>query len=241
MNETGAIPKETRQTFGKWWIVSGIIFAFVLILFAIAIPYVQNYRTIKQIRAMGGYVETEPGVLLSFLPEGLQKSFNDGLFGSAVGDITLVMLSGPTVNEEKVAALKKLVNPDGLALDSDKLTDDCLIHLKEMSNLNRLRISSLLITDDGLLHLKSLTNLTELALQDTAITDAGLAHLDKMTNLRILYFNNTDISDAGLVHLKRMPNLKYLYLKSTRVTAEGIKDLEAALPTCKIDWSSAGP
>ena len=265
MNETDAIIKETRQTFGKWWIISGILLAFVLVLLAIAIQYVPNYRAIKQIRAMGGYVETEPGFLSSFLPEGLQRAFNESLFGSAVGEITIIVLSGPTVDDKKVATLKKLVNPNGLALISDKLTDDSLIHLKEMSNLHRLRINSLLVTDDGLLHLKSLPNLTEFAIQGTLITDAGLlhlselvnlkllslektkvtndglAHLNKMTNLEILLLNDSDISDAGLVHLKKMTKLKHLHLNSTRVTAEGIKELKAALPTCEIDWSPAAP
>ncbi len=265
MNTTGLVDKETRQVFGKWWIISGFVLAFALILAAIALPHVPNYQTIKQIRAMGGYVETEPGALLSFLPERHQKSFNDKLFGSAVGEITVVLLTGPTVDEEKVVVLKKLVNPEGLALDSDKLTDGCLIHLKEMSNLNRLRIDSLLITDDGLVHLKPLRNLTELYVQNTNISDAGLvhlnefvklkvlslnntkitndglAHLDKMMNLKYLYLSDTNISDAGLVHLKGKTNLIYLELNSTRVTAEGIRELEAALPKCAIHWSSAVP
>ncbi len=262
MNATGLVEKETRQVSGKWWIISGIVLAFALILAAIALPYVSNYRTIKQIRAMGGYVETEPGALLSFLPERQQKSLNDGLFGSAVGEITVVMLTGPTVDEEKLVILKRLVNPECLLIDSDKLTDGCLIHLKEMSNINRLRINSLLITDDGLVYLKPLPNLTELSLQNTNISDAGLlhlnelvklkvlslsntkvtndglAHLDKMMNLKYLYLNDTNISDTGLIHLKGRTNLIYLELNSTRVTDEGIRELEAALPKCEIQWSS---
>ena len=43
------------------------------------------------------------------------------------------------------------------------------------------------------------------------------------------------LTDTGLVHLKGLTNLQSLSLISTKVTDAGVKDLQAALPNCKIE------
>ena len=43
------------------------------------------------------------------------------------------------------------------------------------------------------------------------------------------------VTDAGLVHLKGMTNLRVLDLAYTKVTDAGVKDLQAALPKCRIN------
>jgi len=43
------------------------------------------------------------------------------------------------------------------------------------------------------------------------------------------------ITDAGLVHLKGLTNLELLVLGDTQVTDEGVKNLQEALPNCRID------
>ena len=57
-----------------------------------------------------------------------------------------------------------------------------------------------------------------------------------MTKLGWLYLSNTKVSDAGLEHLKEMKELRYLGLTGTNVTDKGVKELQAALPDCKIEW-----
>jgi hypothetical protein len=42
------------------------------------------------------------------------------------------------------------------------------------------------------------------------------------------------VTDAGLVHLKGLTKLEKLVLSGTMVTDAGAKDLQAALPKCKI-------
>ncbi|MBL4886165.1 MAG: hypothetical protein JKY95_16740 [Planctomycetaceae bacterium] len=69
----------------------------------------------------------------------------------------------------------------------------------------------------------------------TGITDAGLVHLKGMTNLEYLDLEGTKVSDAGLVHLKGLTGLRRLHLEDTKVTKEGVKELQTALPKCKIN------
>ncbi|MCH8047578.1 MAG: hypothetical protein IID44_28110 [Planctomycetes bacterium] len=72
-------------------------------------------------------------------------------------------------------------------------------------------------------------------------TDAGLEHLKDMEkreswNLSVgtLDLSGTNVTDAGLQHLKGLKNLRELFLDETDVTDEGVKELQRALPTCRI-------
>ena len=51
--------------------------------------------------------------------------------------------------------------------------------------------------------------------------------------LRVI-LRGSKVTDAGLVHLKGLTKLGTLNLTDTKVTAAGVKDLQAALPNCKI-------
>ncbi len=264
-NETEITPSRHRDASGKWKLTAGIALAVMLILVGIAMPFVQNVLRVNWIRDKGGYVKTLPAEAIRFLPETLQQVLNTGYLGLATGEVTAVLLSGPTVADEDVARLTSCVNPEFLAIESDQLTDDCLRHLRGISNLKGLRIDSVQFTDNGLHHLESLPGLTILSLKDNNVTDAGLKHLDKLRKLKTLSLDNTKVTDAGLVHLAKMPNLemltlnktavsdaglnhlkgmtrlKYLELDGTRVTAEGAKSLKDALPKCRIHWLTIAP
>jgi len=74
-------------------------------------------------------------------------------------------------------------------------------------------------------------------LEGTHVTDVELGHLKGLTHLTVLDFYDTQVTNAGVVHLKRLTKLKWLGLFGTQVTEEGIKELEEALPECKISWS----
>jgi hypothetical protein len=45
----------------------------------------------------------------------------------------------------------------------------------------------------------------------------------------------TQVSDAGLKELAELKTLTSLNLQNTKVTAEGVKELQTALPKCKIE------
>jgi hypothetical protein len=42
------------------------------------------------------------------------------------------------------------------------------------------------------------------------------------------------VTDARLEHLKGLTSLQSLYLQKPKVTDAGVKDLQSALPKCKI-------
>jgi len=71
-------------------------------------------------------------------------------------------------------------------------------------------------------------------LSNSKTTDAGLVHLKGMTSLKSLNLLSTKVTDAGLVHLKGLTGLQTLTLHKTQVTPTGVKDLQAALPKCRI-------
>ena len=73
------------------------------------------------------------------------------------------------------------------------------------------------------------------ALHAFQVTDAGLEHLKWLTQLQSLDLWGTKVSDAGLVRLKGLTELQWLDLWETQVTDAGVKDLQRALPHCKVD------
>jgi hypothetical protein len=113
--------------------------------------------------------------------------------------------------------------------------DADLEHLRRARNLRILLLNNTLVGDDGLAHLKRLTKLEMLELSRTKVTDAGLAHLGSLSKLTYLGLIDDNVTDAGLDHLKGLTGLTHLQLTGTRVTAEGVKDLQSALPNCRID------
>ncbi|MBC8876727.1 MAG: hypothetical protein H8E44_45440 [Planctomycetes bacterium] len=62
-----------------------------------------------------------------------------------------------------------------------------------------------------------------------------------MTDLKALGLARTNVTDAGLEKLKRLTKLTHLDLSATQVTNEGIKELQEALPNCKIHWTPPTP
>jgi hypothetical protein len=75
----------------------------------------------------------------------------------------------------------------------------------------------------------------EVNLSETQVADAGLEHLKGLTQLQDLRLQWTEVTDAGLVHLNGLTKLKWLDMNATKVTDAGVKDLQKALPKCKIE------
>ena len=59
-------------------------------------------------------------------------------------------------------------------------------------------------------------------------------HLKGLTKLEYLDLNGTKVTDAGLVHLEGLTKLEELHLVGTKVTDAGVKQLQQALPNCRI-------
>ena len=91
--------------------------------------------------------------------------------------------------------------------------------------------------DDDMVLLQGMSELKTLYLTVSKITDAGLVYLKELMKLQELSLAMTQVTDAGLVHLKGLTNLRVLHLNGTHVTDTGVKDLQQALPDCKITHS----
>ena len=90
-------------------------------------------------------------------------------------------------------------------------------------------------TDADLAHVAELKHLTSLFVGDTQITDAGLAKIAGLSELRELILYSPKFTDRGMEYLAGLKKLRSLYLTDTQVTDEGIKNLQRALPNCKIE------
>ena len=55
-----------------------------------------------------------------------------------------------------------------------------------------------------------------------------------MTKLKNLWLHNTVISDKGIPDLANLKSLEQLEIYDTMITDEGVEQLQAALPQCRI-------
>ncbi len=151
-------------------------------------------------------------------------------------------MPGTNITDAGLEHLEGLTNLQWLSLDSTNISDSGLIHLKRLTNLGTLNLSGTNVGDAGLENLKGLTKLQDLNLKNTNVTDAGLVHLKRLTSLQSLDLGgsfgprgNSKVTDAGLEQLKGLTNLFLLDLWGTQVSARGVKELQQALPKCRID------
>jgi hypothetical protein len=86
-----------------------------------------------------------------------------------------------------------------------------------------------------LTELSGLAQLTGLSLSGTRVEDIWLENLKALTQLESLDLGMTNVTDAGLAYIKGLPRLQNLNLFGTDVTDAGVKDLQKALPNCKIE------
>ncbi|MEX2561377.1 MAG: hypothetical protein WD403_15750, partial [Pirellulales bacterium] len=75
-----------------------------------------------------------------------------------------------------------------------------------------------------------------ISLHGAAVTGKGLVQLKSLGWLTMLDLSNTQIDDADLGHLHQLKGLQQLNLQLTRVTADGVRQLEKALPRCRVAW-----
>jgi hypothetical protein len=66
------------------------------------------------------------------------------------------------------------------------------------------------------------------------LRDSDLAVLQNMRKLQDLIIESAGVSDEGLPYLKRLTKLTRLDLRRTGITPQGIRELQQALPNCKI-------
>jgi hypothetical protein len=145
-----------------------------------------------------------------------------------------LILDDTQITDTGLAQLAGLGELQVLSLNSTRITDAGVAHLARLKRLQVLSLNYTGITGAGLAHLAELGDLQVLSLNGTGVTDAGLAHLAGLTKLHELSLCNTKITDAGLAHLARMKQLGMVTLYGAIYTADGYRELQQALPNCKI-------
>lgn len=115
------------------------------------------------------------------------------------------------------------------------ITDSELKDLAPLKNLTVLNLGYTQVTDAGLKELAPLKNLTTLSLRGTKVTGVGFRSLAPLKNFTSLDLCATPVTDAGLREIASLKNLTTLDIKAILGTVEGVKDLQRALPKCKID------
>ncbi len=174
----------------------------------------------------------------------------------AFKQLRVLVLFGTKVTGAGLAELAPLKHLQDLELSQGQVTDEALGNLRKAGLLHALRMAeagseggraktseqvtelrlhSTQVTDSGLRHLASLKNLEVLALSGClGVGDPGLKNLAAHQKLEYLNLNHTSVSDAGMKHLASIKSLKHVQLGQTKVTAAGVRELQKALPKCKI-------
>jgi hypothetical protein len=167
-------------------------------------------------------------------------------------------LSVKNLTQEGLSVLSQLKQLRKLQLDYiptlDELDgvwgieDEWLQPLSGLNKLEELILAGFHGDGTGLKYIAGLTSLKKLDLGGASVTDDSLMHITGLQNLAELSlqghgFQNgeaiSEITDKAVKHLVKLKGLKSLNIKSTRISAEGVKQLEAALPDCKIEVSAA--
>ncbi len=214
MNEVSVATQHPASR--KRWIWYSVLLMTIVVLFAVASPFVKNYYVIQHLKEIGGTVDTKPGRLLNLLPSDWEPWLRDNL-----GDAWLLPFEDVTA----------------VTLRGAKVTDHEMVYLQGFTKLEYLSLRNTNVTDVGLIEINRFTQLKGIGFQGEDITNVGLKHLQKVSNLETLWLNNTGETNAGLLHLKELKKLKLLRIHNSLVTYAAIKDLEVALPDCDIFWT----
>jgi hypothetical protein len=140
--------------------------------------------------------------------------------------------------------LERLINVPAIeevSLHLTDVTDDGMKSLAAFKNLKSLTVygGRPSVGDQGFSYIKTIISLEKLELINTKVTDRSLPGLKELPNLRSLtLFHEKRLgptfTDAGLIHLKALPKLKQLNVSGGWVSDAAVKELQKALPNCKI-------
>jgi len=140
------------------------------------------------------------------------------------------------VTDQGLRFVRPLTTLKNLDLYCSHITGEGFKHLGSLASLTRLNLyKARNINDQGLEYISSLTSLRVLNLYRSNITDEGVKHLASLTSLTNLNLGHTGITGAAFKHLGTLTSLAFLDLSGCHeITEQGFRDLEKALPRCKV-------
>jgi len=162
-------------------------------------------------------------------PEWLRKLLGEDWFHFPV---YLSLQDGSMPNAlPEVNALPRLKT---LMIHGKSIDDDALGQLGPLNELEEIHLYEARLSPDGLAQLAKFPKLRWLVLNGTPVSEAGCAALARLENLEELSLDDTGISDDGARQLAALRNLKKLELGRSKVTSDARKELQQAMPNCKI-------
>lgn len=133
-----------------------------------------------------------------------------------------------------------------LKLELTDVTDKGMRYVAALPKLKSLTVYGgyWSVGNRGLAQLRRLANLKHLELINTRVTDDGLVVLKDVPRLQSLVlfheaWRGRTFTDAGVAHLKGLTNLQTLELIGGWISDEAARELQRALPNCKITWTRA--
>jgi hypothetical protein len=179
--------------------------------------------------------------------EGLRHLSHLDLVGTGIGDAGMhhlrnltrldsLLLGGTRVGDLGLASFRNMHELRVLHLSLTETGDAGLAHLGGLDQLSQLYADSTHVTDAGLATLGRLRSLETLAVSSDQVSDAGIAHLKDLDQLETLFIDQTRVSDASIPTFEQMPALTLLIAKGSGMTADGVKALELARPTLRVDF-----
>lgn len=151
-----------------------------------------------------------------------------------------LVLNGTAVGDEGLTELKGLTSLKDLSLAGTvRLSDKSTETIKEFTNLEALALPST-ITEKGVKNLVTLKKLKLLYIGGANLNDAAIKDIaENMPELRSLELGvygkiGTRITDESIPSLIKLKKLVDLGLAGSKITDAGQKELQKALPDCKI-------
>jgi hypothetical protein len=151
-------------------------------------------------------------------------------------DLQMVSFMSSGATDDALAHLRSLTWLEWLDLASSNVTGTGLVHLGGMRLLEHLDLWGTDLTADGLTHLPEIPHLRWLTLSlNLELKAGGLEHLvGRLPALEELDVHGNDIGDDAVPHLRRLTVLRELDVRYTGISRNGVKELQAALPYCRI-------
>ncbi len=109
-----------------------------------------------------------------------------------VSDIHTVTLNEPSLNDDDLSQLSRLMNLNNLTLVSHQATDETLARVADLKQLRSIAISGRRFTFEGLLELRKLPRLRYLNLSDMQLSMAELAVLESAVPLANLKYTKSE-------------------------------------------------
>jgi len=134
-------------------------------------------------------------------------------------------ISDSNFTASDAAGLRELTQLRHLAVNHNKLNDDCFVFLESMPQLTILESMHCGLTANGIHHMKNLRKLRCLKLSNNHLGDAALKKLPEMPELEEVALNECGLTSRAIPPLMRFPKLNVLYLDGIIADRETLNNL----------------